>query len=267
MNGSPISTEDRRVCVCLCATTGAYLASSRCQTGSQPCICGKIWRYDYGLPRPHSKAQGKFPSTFSKVMFHWKVESFDGKNKKQINEVKRQGMDKMRASHTKSVGVWHQTSKLDTPVTQQLWCCGNIEIECPIGQCHSLAASSTSSIWTRLTSKHQRSQAHGQKHERWTWEQAQRIVVRTHSLIFQMGTLKAFLLWWHLFWERRAYLLDWSSDEKISNLILATAAALIPSYETEPECFSWVCYIHFRWRRKKKHADTQNLSIPSTERF
>lgn len=48
MNESPISMGATQVCVFARApvharaTTGVYLASSRCQTGSQPCVCGEI---------------------------------------------------------------------------------------------------------------------------------------------------------------------------------------------------------------------------------
>ena len=133
MNESPIPT----VCVFVCAATGVYLASSRCQTGSQPCICGrsvKIW-----LPTPKAPQSGqlkwnhtcsqhitqtpsKLPSTFSKVLLHRKTGN-DGKNKEQRN---KEGEDNMRKSHSSSVGVWHQSlsSKLDTlatPAAPVLW--------------------------------------------------------------------------------------------------------------------------------------------------
>lgn len=57
MNGGSISTEEALVCVCV--STGGYLAASRCQTGSQPCLWRDPLRYDYRLPRPHSPGQLK----------------------------------------------------------------------------------------------------------------------------------------------------------------------------------------------------------------
>ena len=41
VNESPI-LRGKVVCVCVCADTGVSLASRRCQTGSQPCVCGEI---------------------------------------------------------------------------------------------------------------------------------------------------------------------------------------------------------------------------------
>lgn len=95
-------------------------------------------------------------------------------------------------------------SKLEAPVNRQLPCCGNNDIQRHSGQRSSLAASSTYSPWAHLTSKAQRSQVQVQKHETWTWEQAQRILVKTRSLTFHTGTSDAFSysdsfffpLWW-----------------------------------------------------------------------
>lgn len=245
MNESPISKEDRQGCVFVCVQlqgciwrqAGAKLAHNLVSVKRSV----KIW-----LPAPKAPQPGQlkwnhtcslsdrslpsFPSTFSKVSLHrkgqlWREEQGANKHSGQVK-----GKDGMRGPHTSSVGVWHHSlsSKLDTRMTRQLRCCGNIEIHCPIGQCAypslPAAAAQPQPVSLQSIEDHRL-----QKHETWNWEQAQRIPL-SHLSNRHLGGLFAMvtpLL-------RASRLVRLVCDGEITGWILATTTVLIPSEETQP---------------------------------
>lgn len=205
--------------VCLCALLCMRACDYRSLFGVKPvpnwlttlCLWRDPLRYDYRLPRPHSQASwsetthAAYQTEAFQVSLSvcqglasykgqlWREEQGANKHSQQAN---RQGKDKMREPHSRSL-----ESKLSIAVTRQLCCCGNTEPQWwPIGRC-GLSRCQQHRL-TLNPSRFKAPEITGSRSKTWNVKlrQAQRIVVQTRSLTFQIGTSEVFLLWRHLFW-------------------------------------------------------------------